>query len=101
MWCWRSANFRTITVNGEEPPLNAADSSSGASYPRATIVDVPNNGRNIFQLVWSAPGVTKTSTYWGSMENYAVGNATNAQINGGARRENETLLDGITAPRSP
>ncbi len=85
-----------VTVTAEGALLETESASRGTTIGRRQIVDLPNNGRNIFQLVWAASGVTKTSTYWGSMENYALGNATNAQINGGVARENETVMDGLT-----
>src|SRR5262245_38285921 len=86
----------SVTVSGEVPLLETETASHGQVITGQQVVDLPNNGRNAFQLVWAVPGVIKTGGYWGSMENYALGNATGASINGGKRRENETLLDGAT-----
>jgi Carboxypeptidase regulatory-like domain/TonB dependent receptor len=86
----------SVTVAGQIPLLETENASRGQVITSQQLGDLPNNGRNAFQLVWAVPGVIKTGGYWGSMENYALGNATGASINGGKRRENETLLDGAT-----
>jgi len=86
----------SVTVSDEIPLLETETASRGQVVTGQQLADLPNNGRNAFQLVWAVPGVIKTGGYWGSMENYALGNATGASINGGKRRENETLLDGAT-----
>ncbi len=86
----------SVTVNAEIPLLETETASRGQVITGQQVAALPNNGRNVFQLVWAVPGVIKTGGYWGSMENYALGNATGASINGGKRRENETLLDGAT-----
>ncbi len=86
----------SITVSASSTALDTATASRGAAVTTREIENLPNNGRNVYQLVWAAPGVIKASTYWGSMENFAVGNASSAMINGGIEGENETLLDGVT-----
>jgi hypothetical protein len=86
----------SVVVSEASALLETETGSRGHVITSQQIVDLPNNGRNVFQLVWAVPGVIKTSTYWGSMENYAVGNASGASINGGKQKENETLLDGTT-----
>lgn len=86
----------SITVSAERPTLATGSASRGSTVAAREIENLPNNGRNVYQLVWAAPGVIKASTYWGSMENFAVGNASSAMINGGIEGENETLLDGVT-----
>src|SRR5436309_3608368 len=83
-----------VTVTDEMPLIETETGSRGQVITGRQLADLPNNGRNAYQLVWAVPGVIKTGGYWGSMENYALGNATGASINGGKRRENETLLDG-------
>ena len=85
-----------VTVTDEMPLIETETGSRGQVINGRQLMDLPNNGRNAYQLVWAVPGVIKTGGYWGSMENYALGNATGTSINGGKRRENETLLDGAT-----
>jgi len=86
----------SVTVTAETSLLETEAASRGALVGTGQIEDLPNNGRNIYQLVWAAPGVIKASRYWGSMENYALGNSTGAVINGGLRTHNETVMDGVT-----
>src|SRR5688572_24384524 len=84
----------SVVVNDAAPLLETETATRGQVITSQQIGDIPNNGRNVFQLVWAVPGVIKTSTYWGSMENYALGNASGVSINGGKQKENETLMDG-------
>jgi hypothetical protein len=86
----------SVVVEQKSQLLETETATRGHVITSQQIADLPNNGRNVFQLVWAVPGVIKASTYWGSMENYALGNATSVSINGGKVRENETLLDGTT-----
>ncbi|HEU0140944.1 MAG TPA: TonB-dependent receptor [Bryobacteraceae bacterium] len=86
----------SVTVTAESTLLQTETASAGSLVTTSQVRDIPNNGRNVYQLVWAAPGVIKNSRYWGSMENYALGNSTGVSINGGIRRENETVMDGVT-----
>ena len=86
----------SVTVTTESQQVETETASRGALVTTRQIMDIPNNGRNVYQLVWAAPGVIKASRYWGSMENYALGNSTSVAINGGITRENETVMDGVT-----
>src|SRR3569832_1060380 len=45
-----------VIVTGDATALSTDAASRGSTVTRAQIVDLPNNGRNIFQLVWAAPG---------------------------------------------
>lgn len=86
----------SVTVTGQAAALETETASRGSLVSTREILRIPNNGRNVYQLVWAAAGVIKNSRYWGSMENYALGNSTGVSINGGIRRENETVMDGVT-----
>lgn len=86
----------SVTVTAESVLLETETASRGSLVTARQIGDLPNNGRNIYQIAWFAPGVIKGSTYWGSMENYALGNSTDVIINGGVRRENASVMDGVT-----
>ncbi len=88
-----------VTVSGESPLLQTESASRSALIENRSIESIPTNGRNLFQLQYSLPGVIKTSTYWGSMELYASGNINGVAISGGRQGENETLIDGVTSTR--
>lgn len=89
----------SVTVNAEVPLLSTETASRSATIEQRFVRDVPASGRNLYQLLFTLPGVTKTSRYWGSFELYAFGNINSISINGGRSGENETLIDGVASTR--
>jgi len=89
----------SVTVTGEASVLQTESASRSATIENRAIEDVPTNGRNLYQLQYTVPGVVKASTYWGSMELYAFGNVNGVIISGGKQGENETLVDGSSNTR--
>ncbi|MBK7926368.1 MAG: TonB-dependent receptor [Bryobacterales bacterium] len=89
----------SITVTGEPPQLATETASRTATLEQKYVDDLPTSGRNFYQLLFSQPGVTKTSRYWGNFELYAFGNINAISINGGRSGENDTLIDGVTSVR--
>lgn len=89
----------SVTVTGEVPLLQTESASRTATIEKKFVEDIPTSGRNLFQFLFTLPGVTKTSNYWGNFELYAFGNINGVSINGGVRGENEILLDGQTTTR--
>ncbi len=90
----------SITVAGQAQLLQTETASRSATIEQKLVRDLPANGRNLYQLLYTLPGVVKTSSYWGSFELYAFGNINAVSINGGRSGENETLLDGVATTRS-
>src|SRR5262245_43946052 len=89
----------TVTVSASAPALQTETASRTALVENRVLENVPTNGRNLYQLQYTLPGVIKTSTYWGSMELYAFGNINGVSISGGRSGENETLIDGVSNTR--
>lgn len=89
----------SVTVTAEASLLATESASRNAVIEQKFIGDLPTSGRNLYQLLFSQPGVVKTSRYWGSFELYAFGNINSISINGGRSGENETLIDGISSTR--
>lgn len=89
----------SVTVTGEVPLLSTETASRSATIEQKFVQDIPASGRNLYQLLFTLPGVTKTSRYWGSFELYAFGNINSISINGGRSGENETLIDGVSSVR--
>jgi len=83
-------------VTAEAPLLNTETASRGSSVVARQIVELPNNGRNIYQFAWAAPELIKASRSYGSMNNIAHSNASDVSINGSFRGENESVLDGVS-----
>lgn len=89
----------SVTVTGEAPQLSTETASRTATLEQKYVDDLPTSGRNLYQLLFSQPGVTKASRYWGNFELYAFGNINAVSINGGRTGENDTLIDGVTSVR--
>ncbi|MBI2684840.1 MAG: carboxypeptidase regulatory-like domain-containing protein [Acidobacteria bacterium] len=89
----------SVTVTGETPLLATETASRSVTLEQKYVDDLPTSGRNVYQLLFSQPGVIKTSRYWGSFELYAFGNINSVSINGGRSGENETLIDGVSSVR--
>ena len=89
----------SVTVTGETPLLATETASRSVTLEQKYVDDLPTSGRNVYQLLYSQPGVIKNSRYWGSFELYAFGNINGVMINGGRSGENETLIDGVSSVR--
>jgi Carboxypeptidase regulatory-like domain/TonB dependent receptor len=87
---------QSVTVTTETPLLETETASRAGTIENRVLENVPTNGRNLFSLQYSLPGVIKQSTYWGSMELWAYSDVNAVSINGGRSGENETLLDGLS-----
>jgi hypothetical protein len=83
----------TITVSSESNLLNLETSETSNVVERRAIVDLPLNGRNVFQLAELQPGVIRVAGS-GLQES----ETTDARIgSAGSRfRDNQILLDGVS-----
>jgi hypothetical protein len=86
---------QSVTVTTESPLLETETASRSSTIENRVLENVPTNGRNLFSLQYTEPGVIKQSTYWGSMELWAYSDVNGVSINGGRSGENETLVDGV------
>ncbi len=76
---------QTVTVNGDAPLLQAAQSDIETHIPGPTVLAIPLNSRNFINLAQLAPGVALPP------------GTVLPRINGGRPRTNEYLYDGISA----
>lgn len=90
----------SVTVTSDIPLLQTETALRSTTIENRIIEDLPTNGRNLYQLQYTLPGVVKSSRYMGSMELYAFGNINGVTIAGGRSGENETVIDGVTNTRS-
>ncbi len=79
------SDSQTVTVTGDAPLLQAAQSDIEAHIPGDTVVGLPLNSRNFINLAQLAPGVELPP------------GTVLPRINGGRPRTNEYLYDGISA----
>ncbi len=82
----------TITVTADAPLLDADQSSLGAVVNNRSIVNLPLNGRNAYDLVLLTPGTQQYARPNLPGNNIAL---SNISINGGPAMTNEYLIDGI------
>jgi hypothetical protein len=97
----RRADFRlelgqiseSVTVSSDSGALDLERSEVGAVVKQRAVVDLPLNGRSVYQLAELQPGVVRVAGT-GLQES----ETTNAQVGaGGTRfRDNQILLDGTT-----
>ena len=54
----------SITVTDRVGLLETESSSRGQVITSKELHEIPNQGRNVFQMVWAAMGVTRTTASW-------------------------------------
>jgi hypothetical protein len=86
----------SVTVRGQVGLLETESASRGQVISSRELHEIPNQGRNVFQMVWAVAGVTRTGNSWGGMSPQGVANATGFSLNGSRPGENEVLLDGVS-----
>jgi hypothetical protein len=90
-----------VEVLGEAPLLQPGSSDIGTVINSRTIVDLPLEGRNVYQLVTLAPGSAVNPNYGyvsGGNSNLSGGpgiGLNQISINGGRNLQNEFLLDDV------
>ena len=89
---------QSVTVNEAVSLLQTESATRSQVIANELLANVPTQGRNPFQLAWSAAGVVKTGD-WRYLRSFDIGGTTGISINGGKNRENEVLLDGISNVR--
>lgn len=89
---------QSVTVSDSVSLLQTESASRSQVIANELIQNVPTQGRNPFQLAWSAAGVIKTGD-WRYLRSFDIAGTTGISISGGRNRENEVLLDGISNVR--
>src|SRR5262245_14663446 len=85
----------SVDVNSSVPLLETTTASRSNVVSAEEIINLPNNARNIFNVILALPGVTKQDTGFEQFSNYGLINSTRISINGGVARDNETVIDGV------
>jgi hypothetical protein len=94
---------QTIEVPGESPLLQPATSSLGSVITDETIVELPLDGRNVYELIALVPGATPSFNFGGRNiqdEYIRLGRGAGVtlnqiSINGSRNLSNEYLLDDV------
>ena len=96
------ASSEQVTVTGEATPLQTETATRGGLIPSELLNDAPNDGRNMFNMVFAMPGVYKPSTSQNNSFGIdAIGNATpsingNAAGTSGRQWNTDVLINGIS-----
>jgi len=85
----------SVTVRESVSMLQTETATRSQVISNELIANVPTQGRNPFQIAWSAAGVIKAGD-WRYLRSFDIGGTSGFSINGGRNKENEVLLDGIT-----
>jgi len=88
----------TVTVSDSVSLLQTETATRSQVIANKLIEEVPTQGRNPFQLAWSAAGVIKSGDFR-YLRSFDTGGTSGMSINGGVNKENEILVDGITNVR--
>ncbi|HWQ56981.1 MAG TPA: TonB-dependent receptor [Bryobacteraceae bacterium] len=89
----------SVTVSDVVSTLQTETASRSQTLSTEMIANLPTQGRNPFQIAWSAPGVVKTGT-WRYLRSFDIGGTSGMSINGGRSQENDVLLDGVSNVRA-
>ena len=83
-----------VQVTGEAQLVESASSTLGAIVENKRILDLPLNGRNIFNLAALVPGVFMVRQTTGIADTFT---ANRFIVNGGQESTSDILLDGVSA----
>ncbi|HSB16935.1 MAG TPA: TonB-dependent receptor [Bryobacteraceae bacterium] len=90
---------QSVTVSESVSLLQTESATRAQVISNDLLANVPTQGRNPFQIAWTAPGVIKTGS-WRYLRSFDIGGTSGLSINGGRNKENEVLLDGISNVQS-
>ncbi|MBI3683968.1 MAG: TonB-dependent receptor, partial [Acidobacteria bacterium] len=83
-----------VQVTGEAQLVESASSTLGAVVENKRILDLPLNGRNIYNLAALVPGVFMVRQLTGIADTFTTNRFI---VNGGQESTSDILLDGVTA----
>ena len=96
----------TVTVTGETPVVDAADSRNQLTLQNSAVAELPVPGRNLVTLTTLAPGVSGLGTIGGGqpgqagtpgsgVDNYSTETQVDASANGQGQMSNMYVIDGL------
>ena len=100
------AASEAVTVTGESPVVDTADSRNELTLQNNTVAQLPIPGRNLVTLTTLAPGVTGLGTTGGGqpgragtpgsgVDNYSTETQVDASANGQGQMSNMYVIDGL------
>ncbi len=86
----------SMTVREDVAQLQTETAARGLVVDQTRVLNTPLQGRNMFAIAWSAPGVQVTSQVT-RLRPFDIAGSTGMQINGGRRGQNDVQVDGVSA----
>jgi hypothetical protein len=85
-----------ITVREDIAQLQTETAVRGLVIDETRVLNTPLQGRNVFAIAWSVPGVQIAASVT-RLRPFDIAGSTSMVINGGRRGQNDAQVDGVTA----
>jgi hypothetical protein len=85
-----------ITVREDIAQLQTETAVRGLVIDETRVLNTPLQGRNVFAIAWSVPGVQIAASVT-RLRPFDLAGSTSMVINGGRRGQNDAQVDGVTA----
>jgi hypothetical protein len=86
----------SITVKEDIAQLQTETAVRGLVIDQTRVLNTPLQGRNMFAIAWSAPGVQIAASVT-RLRPFDIAGSTSFVVNGGRRGQNDAQVDGVTA----
>jgi outer membrane receptor protein involved in Fe transport len=86
----------SVTVREDIAQLQTETAVRGIVIDSTRVLNTPLQGRNMFAIAWSVPGVQVTAGAQ-RLRSFDIAGSTAMQINGGRRGQNDVQVDGVSA----
>ena len=85
-----------ITVREDIAQLQTETAVRGLVIDETRVLNTPLQGRNVFAIAWSVPGVQIAASVT-RLRPFDIAGSTSMVVNGGRRGQNDAQVDGVTA----
>lgn len=85
-----------VTISEDIAQLQTETAVRGQVIDQTRVLNTPLQGRNVFAITWSVPGVQIAASVT-RLRPFDIGGSSSIVINGGRRGQNDVQVDGVTA----
>ncbi|HMV46509.1 MAG TPA: TonB-dependent receptor [Blastocatellia bacterium] len=85
-----------VTIREDIAQLQTETAVRGIVIDQTRVLNTPLQGRNVFAIAWSVPGVQIGASVT-RLRPFDIAGSTSIQVNGGRRGQNDVQVDGVTA----
>jgi hypothetical protein len=85
-----------VTIREDIAQLQTENAARGIVIDSTRVLNTPLQGRNMFAIAWSVPGVQIVASVT-RLRPFDIAGSTSIQINGGRRGQNDVQADGVSA----